>query len=131
MEGPGCHGLLCWQAEVEAQLARQREEESQQQAVLEQERRDRELALRIAQSEAELISDEAQVDPVLRRYRAGRGGGGGALPLDLPASLFPALGSAEVLFLRSWYSCRLKIIYIHFYTTQVNEAIGFIKLLNY
>uniref|UniRef100_A0A2K5S5E0 Unconventional myosin-VI n=1 Tax=Cebus imitator TaxID=2715852 RepID=A0A2K5S5E0_CEBIM len=56
------------QAEVEAQLARQREEESQQQAVLEQERRDRELALRIAQSEAELISDEAQADPALRRY---------------------------------------------------------------
>ncbi|KAL0624364.1 Unconventional myosin-VI, partial [Plecturocebus cupreus] len=54
------------QAEVEAQLARQREEESQQQAVLEQERRDRELALRIAQSEAELISDEAQADPALR-----------------------------------------------------------------
>ncbi|XP_068407748.1 unconventional myosin-VI isoform X1 [Eschrichtius robustus] len=56
------------QAEVEAQLARQREEESQQQAVLEQERRDRELALRIAQSESELISDEAQVDPALRSY---------------------------------------------------------------
>ncbi|MXQ80104.1 hypothetical protein E5288_WYG013683 [Bos mutus] len=57
------------QAEVEAQLARQREEESQQQAVLEQERRDRELALRIARSEAELISDEAQADPAaLRRY---------------------------------------------------------------
>ncbi|XP_049751878.1 unconventional myosin-VI isoform X3 [Elephas maximus indicus] len=55
------------QAEVEAQLARQREEESQQQAVLEQERRDRELALRIAQSEAELITDEAQADPALRR----------------------------------------------------------------
>ncbi|XP_045399869.1 unconventional myosin-VI [Lemur catta] len=54
------------QAEVEAQLARQREEESQQQAVLEQERRDRELALRIAQSEAELISDEAQGDLALR-----------------------------------------------------------------
>ncbi|KAM9667107.1 unconventional myosin-VI isoform 1-T1 [Trichechus inunguis] len=54
------------QAEVEEQLARQREEESQQQAVLEQERRDRELALRIAQSEAELITDEAQADPVLR-----------------------------------------------------------------
>lgn len=54
------------QAEVEEQLARQREEESQQQAVLEQERRDRELALRIAQSEAELISDEAQVDLALR-----------------------------------------------------------------
>ncbi|XP_027624038.1 unconventional myosin-VI isoform X5 [Tupaia chinensis] len=56
------------QAEVEEQLARQREEESQQQAVLEQERRDRELALRIAQSEAELISDEAQADPALRSY---------------------------------------------------------------
>ncbi|XP_029800709.1 unconventional myosin-VI isoform X5 [Suricata suricatta] len=55
------------QAEVEEQLARQREEESQQQAVLEQERRDRELALRIAQSEAELISDEAQGDAALRR----------------------------------------------------------------
>lgn len=55
------------QVEVEAQLARQLEEESQQQAVLEQERRDRELALRIAQSEAELISDEAQADPALRR----------------------------------------------------------------
>ncbi|XP_014636558.1 PREDICTED: unconventional myosin-VI isoform X1 [Ceratotherium simum simum] len=53
-------------AEVEAQLARQREEESQQQAVLEQERRDRELALRIARSEAELISDEAQADLALR-----------------------------------------------------------------
>ncbi|XP_048075600.1 unconventional myosin-VI isoform X6 [Ursus arctos] len=57
------------QAEVEEQLARQREEESQQQAVLEQERRDRELALRIAQSEAELISDEAQADLVLRRRK--------------------------------------------------------------
>ncbi|XP_010853556.1 PREDICTED: unconventional myosin-VI isoform X2 [Bison bison bison] len=55
------------QAEVEAQLARQREEESQQQAVLEQERRDRELALRIARSEAELISDEAQADPAVLR----------------------------------------------------------------
>ncbi|KAM5166364.1 unconventional myosin-VI isoform 1-T2 [Callospermophilus lateralis] len=55
------------QAEVEEQLARQREEESQQQAVLEQERRDRELALRIAQSESELISDEAQGDLALRR----------------------------------------------------------------
>ncbi|XP_054554938.1 unconventional myosin-VI isoform X2 [Talpa occidentalis] len=54
------------QAEVEAQLARQREEESQQQAVLEQERRDRELALRIAQSESELISDETQTDSTLR-----------------------------------------------------------------
>nr|XP_048291689.1 unconventional myosin-VI isoform X4 [Myodes glareolus] len=55
------------QAEVEAQLARQREEESQQQAVLAQECRDRELALRIAQNESELISDEAQSDLALRR----------------------------------------------------------------
>uniref|UniRef100_A0A673TBI6 Unconventional myosin-VI n=1 Tax=Suricata suricatta TaxID=37032 RepID=A0A673TBI6_SURSU len=60
------------QAEVEEQLARQREEESQQQAVLEQERRDRELALRIAQSEAELISDEAQGDAALRRNNGAR-----------------------------------------------------------
>ncbi|KAK2544878.1 Myo6 [Columba livia] len=55
------------QAEIEAQLAREREEETQHQAVLEQERRDRELAMRIAQSEAELISDEAQLDVGLRR----------------------------------------------------------------
>ncbi|CAO2634175.1 Unconventional myosin-VI [Lemmus lemmus] len=55
------------QAEVEAQLARQREEESQQQAVLAQECRDRELALRIAQNESELISDEGQSDLALRR----------------------------------------------------------------
>ncbi|CAM5131794.1 unnamed protein product [Natator depressus] len=55
------------QAEIEAQLAREREEETQQQAVLEQERRDHELAMRIAQSEAELISDEAQLDLGLRR----------------------------------------------------------------
>uniref|UniRef100_A0A674JHH8 Unconventional myosin-VI n=1 Tax=Terrapene triunguis TaxID=2587831 RepID=A0A674JHH8_9SAUR len=55
------------QAEIEVQLAREREEETQQQAVLEQERRDRELAMRIAQSEAELISDEAQLDLGLRR----------------------------------------------------------------
>ncbi|NWS73719.1 MYO6 protein, partial [Crotophaga sulcirostris] len=54
------------QAEIEAQLAREREEESQHQAVLEQERRDHELAMRIAQSEAELISDEAQLDLGLR-----------------------------------------------------------------
>ncbi|NXI05334.1 MYO6 protein, partial [Pachycephala philippinensis] len=56
------------QAEIEAQLAREREEETQHQAVLEQERRDHELAMRIAQSEAELISDEAQLDVGLRRY---------------------------------------------------------------
>ncbi|XP_026550915.1 unconventional myosin-VI isoform X3 [Pseudonaja textilis] len=55
------------QVEVEAQLAREREEASQHQAILEQERRDHELALRIAQSESELINDEAQLDPSLRR----------------------------------------------------------------
>ncbi|XP_065444120.1 unconventional myosin-VI isoform X3 [Chrysemys picta bellii] len=60
------------QADIEAQLAREREEETQQQAVLEQERRDRELAMRIAQSEAELISDEAQLDLGLRRVNGTR-----------------------------------------------------------
>uniref|UniRef100_A0A8V5H8F6 Unconventional myosin-VI n=1 Tax=Melopsittacus undulatus TaxID=13146 RepID=A0A8V5H8F6_MELUD len=55
------------QAEIEAQLAREQEEETKHQAVLEQERRDHELAMRIAQSEAELIHDEAQLDLGLRR----------------------------------------------------------------
>uniref|UniRef100_A0A673L325 Unconventional myosin-VI n=1 Tax=Sinocyclocheilus rhinocerous TaxID=307959 RepID=A0A673L325_9TELE len=54
------------QAELEMQLALEREEETQRQTMLEQERRDRELAMRIAQSEAELIQDEAQMDPSLR-----------------------------------------------------------------
>ncbi|KYO28038.1 unconventional myosin-VI isoform X2 [Alligator mississippiensis] len=60
------------QVEIEAQLARQREEETQKQAVLEQERRDRELAMRIAQSEAELINDEGQMDLGLRRTNGTR-----------------------------------------------------------
>ncbi|XP_036438255.1 myosin VIa isoform X1 [Colossoma macropomum] len=47
------------QEEMERQLEAEREEEAARQAVLEQERRDRELALRIAQSEAELIPEEA------------------------------------------------------------------------
>ncbi|XP_040284606.1 unconventional myosin-VI isoform X4 [Bufo bufo] len=55
------------QAEVEVQLAREREEESQQQAILEQERRDRELAMRIAQSESELINEDFGPDSALRR----------------------------------------------------------------
>nr|XP_034965458.1 unconventional myosin-VI isoform X5 [Zootoca vivipara] len=55
------------QAEVEVQLAQEREEANQQQAVLEQERRDHELAMRIAQSESELINDESQLDLGLRR----------------------------------------------------------------
>ncbi|XP_061602450.1 unconventional myosin-VI-like isoform X7 [Cololabis saira] len=53
------------QAEMETQLESERQEESARQAVLEQERRDRELALRIAQSEAELIPEES--DAGLRR----------------------------------------------------------------
>uniref|UniRef100_A0A8C2BU70 Unconventional myosin-VI n=1 Tax=Cyprinus carpio TaxID=7962 RepID=A0A8C2BU70_CYPCA len=57
------------QAEVEMQLALEREEETQRQTVLEQEKRDRELAMRIAQSEAELIQDEAQMDPSLRKLK--------------------------------------------------------------
>lgn len=56
------------QVELDIQLALEREEEVQRQAVLEQERRDRELAMRIAQSEAELIQDESQMDLSLRRY---------------------------------------------------------------
>nr|XP_025044924.1 unconventional myosin-VI isoform X3 [Pelodiscus sinensis] len=51
------------QVEIEAQLAREREEETPKLD-------DRELAMRIAQSEAELISDEAQLDLGLRRLNA-------------------------------------------------------------
>uniref|UniRef100_A0A8C7ZG31 Unconventional myosin-VI n=1 Tax=Oryzias sinensis TaxID=183150 RepID=A0A8C7ZG31_9TELE len=50
------------QAELEIQLAVEREEQAQHAAMLEQERRDRELAMRIAQSEAELITEEGQSD---------------------------------------------------------------------
>ncbi|XP_049335539.1 myosin VIa isoform X3 [Astyanax mexicanus] len=50
------------QEEMERQLEAEREEEAARQAVLEQERRDRELALRIAQSEAELIPEELPGD---------------------------------------------------------------------
>ncbi|XP_053191373.1 myosin VIb isoform X4 [Scomber japonicus] len=55
------------QAELEIQLALEREEQVQNAAILEQERRDRELAMRIAQSEAELITEEGQMDAGLRR----------------------------------------------------------------
>ncbi|XP_054909457.1 myosin VIb isoform X1 [Poeciliopsis prolifica] len=54
------------QAELDAQLALEREEQVQRAAVVEQERRDRELAMRIAQSEAELISEDGQGDAGLR-----------------------------------------------------------------
>uniref|UniRef100_A0A8C9ZNP2 Unconventional myosin-VI n=1 Tax=Sander lucioperca TaxID=283035 RepID=A0A8C9ZNP2_SANLU len=55
------------QAELEIQLAVEREEQVQRTTIVEQERRDRELAMRIAQSEAELITEEGQLDASLRR----------------------------------------------------------------
>lgn len=59
---------IAWfQAELEIQLALEREEQAQRSTMLEQERRDRELAMRIAQSEAELITEEGQLDAGLRR----------------------------------------------------------------
>uniref|UniRef100_A0A668UVK1 Unconventional myosin-VI n=1 Tax=Oreochromis aureus TaxID=47969 RepID=A0A668UVK1_OREAU len=61
-----CVCSVCVQMEMELQLQAEREEEAARQAVLEQERRDRELALRIAQSEAELIPEEVAYDSGLR-----------------------------------------------------------------
>ena len=58
---------MCLQAELEIQLALEREEQAQRTTILEQERRDRELAMRIAQNEAELINEEGQGDAGLRR----------------------------------------------------------------
>ncbi|XP_075964128.1 myosin VIb isoform X5 [Anarhichas minor] len=55
------------QADVEVQLALEREDQAQRTTIVEQERRDRELAMRIAQSEAELITEEGQIDASLRR----------------------------------------------------------------
>lgn len=49
------------------QLALEHEEQVQRTTILEQEKRDRELAMRIAQSEAELITEEGQMDAGLRR----------------------------------------------------------------
>ncbi|XP_037342732.2 myosin VIb [Pungitius pungitius] len=54
------------QAELDIQLALERSEQAKHTTVLEQERRDRELAMRIAQSEAELITEESQMDASLR-----------------------------------------------------------------
>uniref|UniRef100_A0A3P8RJM1 Unconventional myosin-VI n=1 Tax=Amphiprion percula TaxID=161767 RepID=A0A3P8RJM1_AMPPE len=54
------------QMEMELQLQAEREEEAAREAILAQERRDRELALRIAQSEAELIPEEVANDSGLR-----------------------------------------------------------------
>ncbi|XP_056283448.1 myosin VIa isoform X6 [Pseudoliparis swirei] len=55
------------EVEMEVQLQAEREEDVSRQAVHEQERRDRELALRIAKSESELIPEEVQSDASLRR----------------------------------------------------------------
>ncbi|KAL0969389.1 hypothetical protein UPYG_G00226800 [Umbra pygmaea] len=55
------------QAEMDVQITLEQEQNAQQSAMLEQEKRDRELAMRIAQSEAELIPEDAQIDPSLRR----------------------------------------------------------------
>ncbi|XP_056283446.1 myosin VIa isoform X4 [Pseudoliparis swirei] len=54
------------EVEMEVQLQAEREEDVSRQAVHEQERRDRELALRIAKSESELIPEEVQSDASLR-----------------------------------------------------------------
>ncbi|XP_054469621.1 myosin VIb [Anoplopoma fimbria] len=54
------------QAELDIQLALEHQEQVQRSTIVEQERRDRELAMRIAQSEAELITEEAQLDASLR-----------------------------------------------------------------
>lgn len=64
---------------MELQFQAEREQEASRQAVLEQERRDRELALRIAQSEAELIPEEVPVEAGLRRYNI-------CIPLNAAAS---------------------------------------------
>uniref|UniRef100_A0A674EH40 Unconventional myosin-VI n=1 Tax=Salmo trutta TaxID=8032 RepID=A0A674EH40_SALTR len=50
------------QAEMDVQLEAEREEAAARQNILEQERRDRELAMRIAQSEAELIPEDTLND---------------------------------------------------------------------
>ncbi|XP_062912606.1 unconventional myosin-VI isoform X2 [Mobula hypostoma] len=55
------------QAELEAQITAEREEEARKQTLLEQERRDRELAMRIARSESELITDETPMDTGIKR----------------------------------------------------------------
>ncbi|XP_076874286.1 myosin VIa [Brachyhypopomus gauderio] len=70
------------QEELERQLEAEREEEAARQAVLEQERRDRELALRIAHSEAELIPEETQLDAGLRSN--------GSVPSSPESANYPA-----------------------------------------
>uniref|UniRef100_A0A8C8G4H1 Unconventional myosin-VI n=1 Tax=Oncorhynchus tshawytscha TaxID=74940 RepID=A0A8C8G4H1_ONCTS len=67
-EGDDRRLKLSLQAEMDVQLEAEREEEAVRQNILEQERRDRELAMRIAQSEAELIPEESQNDAGLRSW---------------------------------------------------------------
>lgn len=56
------------QAELELQITADREEDALKQTLLEQERRDRELAMRIARSESDLIADEAPMDTGIKRW---------------------------------------------------------------
>ncbi|CAB1342765.1 unnamed protein product [Coregonus sp. 'balchen'] len=58
--------MLSLQAVMDVQLEAEREEAAARQNILEQERRDRELAMRIAQSESELIPEDSQNDAGLR-----------------------------------------------------------------
>ncbi|XP_078700151.1 unconventional myosin-VI-like isoform X1 [Branchiostoma floridae x Branchiostoma belcheri] len=54
------------QKEIEEQLAKEAEEEAKNQAILEQERRDRELAMRLAEDEGQEIVEEPQEAPQLK-----------------------------------------------------------------
>uniref|UniRef100_A0A674EFL2 Unconventional myosin-VI n=1 Tax=Salmo trutta TaxID=8032 RepID=A0A674EFL2_SALTR len=75
--------LVMLSAEMDVQLEAEREEEAVRQNILEQERRDRELAMRIAQSEAELIPEESQNDAGLRKLHPGACFGFGSNPTVL------------------------------------------------
>eukprot|EP00058_Branchiostoma_floridae_P027074 XP_002612565.1 hypothetical protein BRAFLDRAFT_122181 [Branchiostoma floridae] len=62
------------QKEIEEQLAKEAEEEAKNQAILEQERRDRELAMRLAEDEGQEIVEEPQEAPQLKRSVATKQG---------------------------------------------------------
>ncbi|XP_078700157.1 unconventional myosin-VI-like isoform X6 [Branchiostoma floridae x Branchiostoma belcheri] len=62
------------QKEIEEQLAKEAEEEAKNQAILEQERRDRELAMRLAEDEGQEIVEEPQEAPQLKRAVATKQG---------------------------------------------------------
>uniref|UniRef100_A0A8C1L219 Unconventional myosin-VI n=1 Tax=Cyprinus carpio TaxID=7962 RepID=A0A8C1L219_CYPCA len=82
-----------------------REQEAARQAVLEQERRDRELALRIAQSEAELIPEETPVEATLRRY---------LLPLNqangIPSDICPAHPTAKHEMAKEFFNLYIELL---------------------